>query len=274
MNTLDKIIADKRLYVKEKQELVPVKLLEKSIYYTSKTVSLKEYILRKDKHGIIAEIKKRSPSKGNINLYVDIEKTSIGYMQAGASAISVLTDTPYFGGKNEDLTLVRKFNFCPILRKDFIIDEYQIIEARSIGADAILLIASVLSADEIKDFTCLAHSLGLEVLLEIHSKEEVDKISEYNSIVGINNRNLGSLSIDMQNSNLLLPYIKGVEVKISESGINCPEDVLELRSLGFNGFLIGSLFMKSSRPHLAFKEFMAELNLPSREAGNKSLSYA
>lgn len=267
MNTLEKIISDKQLLVKEKKELIPLKLLEKSIYYESKTVSLKEYILRKDKNGIIAEIKKRSPSKGNINLYVDIEKTSIGYMQAGASAISVLTDTPYFGGTNDDLTLVRKFNFCPVLRKDFIIDEYQIIESKSIGADAILLIASALTKEEIKNFTKLAQSLGLEVLLEIHSKEEIDKISEYNSIVGINNRDLGSLSIDLQNSSLLIPYLKGIEVKITESGIKSPEDLLELRSIGFNGFLIGTLFMKSSRPHLALKQFVEDIQ-------NKTTSYA
>jgi len=267
MNMLDKIISDKRQLVKEKKELVPIKLLEKSIYYESKTVSLKDYILRSDKHGIIAEIKKRSPSKGNINLYVDVEKTSIGYMQAGASAISVLTDTPYFGGKNEDLTLVRRSNFCPVLRKDFIIDEYQIIESKSIGADAILLIASVLTKEEIQNFTQLAHSLRLEVLLEIHTKEEVDKICEFNNIVGINNRNLGSLSIDIQNSSILLPYIKNIEVKISESGIKSPKDLIELKSFGFNGFLIGSLFMHSSQPHLALKQFVEELK-------TKNLVYA
>ncbi len=259
MNTLDRIISDKREFVKEQKELFPIKLLERSIFYETKTVSFKDYILRKDKNGIIAEIKKKSPSKGIINLHVDIEKTSIGYMQAGASAISVLTDAPYFGGKNEDLTLVRRSNFCPVLRKDFIIDEYQIVEAKSIGADAILLIASVLTKEEIKRFTELAHSIGLEVLLEIHDKKEIDKISELNSIIGINNRDLGSLSIDLQHSSLLLPYIKGAEVRISESGIKTPEDLLELRSLGFNGFLIGTLFMKSSRPHIVLKQFIEDL---------------
>lgn len=262
---LNKIITDKRKLVAENKQLTPIKLLERSIYYESQTVSLKEYILRKDKNGIIAEIKKRSPSKGNINTYVDIERTSIGYMQAGASAISVLTDSPYFGGKNEDLIAVRKFNFCPVLRKDFIIDEYQIIESKSIGADAILLIASVLSKDEIKTFSKLAGSLGLEVLLEIHSKEELDKISEFNSIVGVNNRDLGSLSINIENSSALLPYIKDIDVKISESGINSSEDLLELRNLGYNGFLIGSLFMKSSRPHLALKQFIEELSTKNIE---------
>jgi indole-3-glycerol phosphate synthase len=188
-------------------------------------------------------------------------------MQAGASAISVLTDMPFFGGKNEDLTAVRKNNFCPVLRKDFIVDEYQIIEARSIGADAILLIASVLSKEEIKCFTTLARSLGLEVLMEIHSKQETDKIGEFNNIIGVNNRNLSSMIIDLQNSSTLLPYIQSAEVKISESGIRMPEDVIELRTQGFDGFLIGSSFMKHSQPHLAFKQFMDELK-------EKDLSYA
>lgn len=267
MNTLERIINDKRKYVADQKEIVPTKLLERSIYFESKTVSLKDYVLRKDKNGIIAEIKKRSPSRGAINLHVDVEKTSIGYMQAGASAISVLTDQAYFGGSNEDLTLVRKSNFCPVLRKDFIIDEYQIIEARSIGADAILLIASVLSKNEIKQFTQFAQSLGLEVLLEIHTKQEADKISEYNNIIGINNRDLGSLAIDMNNSNELLHCIAHAEVKISESGIKTPDDVIEFKAKGFDGFLIGSSFMKNSRPHLALKQFMDELR-------SKQLSYA
>ncbi len=265
MNVLEKIILEKRKFVNERKELFPVKLLERSIYYTSKTVSLKDYLLRKDKHGIIAEIKKKSPSKGVLNLHLDVARTSIGYMQAGASAISVLTDQAFFGGKNEDLITVRKNNFCPVLRKDFIVDEYQIIEARSIGADAILLIASVLTKDEINRFTKFAQSLGLEVLLEIHSREETDKISDLNNIIGVNNRNLSSMTIDLQNSNDLLPHIKNAEVKISESGILTCEDVLALKEQGFDGFLIGSLFMKSSRPHLAFKQFMDELKTKSVE---------
>lgn len=265
MNTLDKIILEKRKFVSEQKELFPIKLLEKSIFYNSKTVSLKEYILRKDKHGIIAEIKKSSPSEGVLNAHVDIVKTSIGYMQAGASAISVLTDAPFFGGKNDDLTTVRKNNYCPVLRKDFIVHEYQIIEARSIGADAILLMACVLTMEEIKRFSDLARSLGLEVLLEIHSKHECDKISEFNNIIGVNNRNLSSMNINLQNSNDLLPYIKYAEVKVSESGIRTPNDVIMLKQLGFDGFLIGTQFMKSSRPHLAFKQFMDELKTKRTE---------
>jgi indole-3-glycerol phosphate synthase len=144
MNILDKIVAHKQQEVAERKSLYPVKLLEKSIYYESDIVSLKKYLLREDKVGIIAEIKRKSPSKGMLHEFVSVEQTSVGYMQGGASALSVLTDTEFFGGKNEDLTIARKYNFCPILRKDFTIDEYQIVEAKSIGADAILLIAAAL----------------------------------------------------------------------------------------------------------------------------------
>ena len=144
MNILDQIIEHKRKETEERKSLYPVRLLEQSIYFGTKPVSLCHYIRRRDKSGIIAEIKRKSPSKGVINAYVSVERTSIGYMQAGASALSVLTDKQFFGGSNDDLTVARKFNFCPILRKDFTLDEYQIVEAKSIGADAILLIAAAL----------------------------------------------------------------------------------------------------------------------------------
>ena len=153
MNILDQILAHKRKEVDERKGLYPVKLLEQSIYFATPAVSLKKYLLREDKSGIIAEIKRKSPSKGIINPHISVERTSIGYMQAGASALSVLTDKEFFGGSNEDLTLARKFNFCPILRKDFVIDEYQVIEAKSIGADAILLIAAALEPGRIKELS-------------------------------------------------------------------------------------------------------------------------
>src|SRR5688572_22754861 len=150
MNILDQIIEYKRKEVSSRKELYPVKLLEQSIFFSSPTVSLKKYIQREDKTGIIAEFKRKSPSKGVINAYAPVERTTIGYMQAGASALSVLTDKHFFGGSNEDLSLVRKFNFCPIIRKDFTVEEYQILEAKSIGADAILLIAAVLEPKQSK----------------------------------------------------------------------------------------------------------------------------
>ena len=190
MNILETIIAQKRIELEEKKQLYPTRLLEKSLFFENKCISLKEYILRDDKFGIIAEFKRMSPSKGMINEYADIEKVSIGYMQAGASALSVLTDEKFFGGSSKDLTTARKFNFCPILRKDFIIDEYQLIEAKSIGADAILLIADVLSAKEIETLSSLAKSLDLEVLLELHTDDEVNKMNHHIDLAGINNRNL------------------------------------------------------------------------------------
>jgi len=163
MDILEKIIAFKEKEVAERKSLYPTKLLEKSIYFSSETVSLRNYLLREDKAGIIAEIKRKSPSKGMIHKNVSIEEISINYMQGGASAISVLTDAEFFGGKNEDLTIARKYNYCPILRKDFTIDEYQIIEAKSIGADAILLIAAVLTPGRLKELAQVAKSFGLEV---------------------------------------------------------------------------------------------------------------
>ena len=178
MKILSEIASFKKKETQERKSLFPVKLLEQSVYFNSRPVSMISYLERKDSQGIIAEFKKKSPSKGAINPHAQIERTSIGYMMAGASALSVLTDTHYFGGKNEDLTIARKFNYCPILRKDFILDEYQIIEARSIGADVILLIAAILSPDETKQLAKFAKSLGMEVLLEIHTKSELKNLNE------------------------------------------------------------------------------------------------
>jgi indole-3-glycerol phosphate synthase len=191
MNILDQITEHKRKEVDQAKSLYPVKLLEQSIFFSSPTVSLKKYVQRDDKTGIIAEFKRRSPSKGVINAYASVERTTIGYMQAGASALSVLTDKQFFGGSNDDLKTVRKFNFCPILRKDFTIDEYQIVEAKSIGADAILLIAAILKPNEVKSLTRFAHSFGLEVLLEVHDEEELrSNLDSGADLIGVNNRNL------------------------------------------------------------------------------------
>src|SRR5689334_188395 len=191
MNILDEIIAYKKKEVADRKELYPVKLLEQSHYFATQPVSLKKYIQRDDLSGIIAEIKRKSPSKGVINPHVSVERTSIGYMQAGASALSVLTDTNFFGGSNDDLMTARKFNFCPILRKDFTIDEYQIVEAKSIGADAILLIAAALPPARVKELAAFAHSFGLEVLLEVHNEEELNaNLDAQADLIGVNNRNL------------------------------------------------------------------------------------
>jgi len=259
MNILDTIIAEKHKEVAEKKQLYPTQLLEKSIFFKNKCISLKEYVLRPDKYGIIAEFKHKSPSKGMINEYADIEKVSVGYMQAGASALSVLTDEKFFGGSSKDLTTARKFNFCPILRKDFIIDEYQIIEAKSIGADAILLIAAVLSTNEVLQLAKFAKSLGLEILLELHDENETDRINEFTELVGINNRNLKNFSVDINQSIKLAHSIPDHFVKIAESGISSVETLINLKNNGFHGFLMGEKFMASSRPGIACSNFIAEL---------------
>ena len=260
MGILDQIIEFKRKEVTERKSLYPVKLLEKSIYYPSPTVSLKKYLLRDDKSGIIAEIKRKSPSKGMINTYVSIERTSIGYMQAGASALSILTDKQFFGGSNDDLTKARKFNFCPILRKEFIIDEYQIIEAKSIGADAILLIAAVLSSEEIIRFTTIAHSVGLEVLMEVHNEDELKKnLNAGVDLIGVNNRDLKTFELSIETSKRLAPMIPEDVIKVSESGIESPEAIVELKRFGYKGFLIGQTFMQNARPEKAAIEFIKEL---------------
>ena len=260
MNTLEKIVIEKRKQVQEDKTLYPVELLETSIYFKSECVSLKKYLLREDKNGIIAEIKKQSPALGPINPHIKIEKLSIGYMQAGASALSVLTDKKFFGGSNADLTTARKFNFCPILRKEFIIDEYQVIEAKSIGADAILLIAAILSKSEIAQFTDLAHKLGMEVLLELHAEKELEKVYDGVDVIGVNNRNLETMKIDIATSRAMAKRIPAGFIKISESGIEDPKTVLELRQLGYNGFLIGGYFMKHPEPEKACAEFIQQIN--------------
>jgi len=260
MNTLEKIITHKRTEVAERKSLYPLRLLEKSVYFESQTVSLTKYLTRPGKNGIIAEIKRHSPSKGYINKYVNIERTSIGYMQSGASALSVLTDSEFFKGTSEDLKMARKFNFCPILRKDFIIDEYQVVESKSIGADAILLIAAVLKKSEIQNLMNLAHSLNLEVLLEIHDEEELEKLCDNVNIVGVNNRDLKTLKTDSNTSLKLANLIPTKYLKVSESGIEDPQTIHQLKTYGYNGFLIGSCFMKHSRPEQACKDFITELN--------------
>jgi len=259
MNTLQTIIEHKRIEVKERQELYPIELLKKTKFFPSKTVSLSAYLQREDKSGIIAEFKKQSPSAGVLNKYLSVEKTSIGYMQAGASALSILTDSKFFGGSSEDLTTARKYNFCPILRKDFIINEYQLIESKSIGADAILLIAAVLSKEEIIDLTDKAHALGLEVLLELHSEDEISKLYEKVDVVGINNRDLNTMKIDINQSIIMSNLIPKQMVKISESGIENIDAILKLKTYGYKGFLIGSHFMRQPHPHLACKDFIQEL---------------
>lgn len=262
MDILEKIIAHKQKEVENRKSLFPEKLLEQSLYFEGQTVSLKKYLLREDKSGIIAEFKRKSPSKGVINAHAKVEKTTIGYMQAGASALSVLTDSEFFGGSSEDLSTARKFNFCPVLRKDFIISEYQIVEAKSIGADAILLIAAALTPDRLKELAGFAKKLGLEVLMEVHNEQELHScVNEHLDVVGVNNRNLKTFETSIETSKALASLIPDEFVKISESGINDPETILDLRTHGFKGFLVGETFMKTARPENTAKEFIKRLSV-------------
>jgi indole-3-glycerol phosphate synthase len=259
-NILQEIIDHKHHEVAERKELHPLKLLERSIYFESKPVSLKKYLSRPDKIGIIAEIKRRSPSKGDINPHISVEHLSLGYMQAGASALSILTDGKYFGGKNEDLSIGRKFNFCPIVRKDFIVDPYQVVEAKSIGADVILLIAAALSPETTRELATLARSLGLETLLEVHNEGELaSHLCDEIDVVGVNNRDLTTFTVSTETSERLANKIPSRFVKITESGITDAYTIIKLKKLGYRGFLIGEAFMKSSKPEAACRKLVQQV---------------
>lgn len=260
MNILDKIKQHKIQEVANRKTLVPIAKLEQSIFFETPPVSMVEYLGRKDKSGIIAEFKRKSPSKGFINAYATVEQVSIGYMQAGASGLSVLTDVDFFGGKNEDLMEARKFNYCPILRKDFIVDEYQIIEAKSIGADVILLIGDMLDKPTIARLAAFAKSLQLEVLMEVHDEKPLAFLTEHIDIVGVNNRDLTNFVVDTKTSEQLAEMIPENFVKISESGISQPETVVQLKKFGYQGFLIGEHFMKHANPGKQCKDFITEIN--------------
>ncbi len=260
MNILNEIVAYKQQEVEEQKSLYPVRLLERSIYFQSPTLSLSKYILRKDLSGIIAEFKRRSPSKGVINEFAKPEKVCLEYMRGGASALSVLTDTRYFGGSSHDLTVARKYNFCPILRKDFIIDEYQVVEARSIGADAILLIAEILSANQLKSLASFAFSIGLEVLFEVHDRESIGKLPPEAKIIGVNSRSLTDFNVSIENAIALIDLLPPDVVKVAESGIDSPETLIKLKELGFNGFLIGEHFMRNANPGKACEQFVGRVN--------------
>lgn len=259
MTILDQIVAQKRKEVAENKELFPVKLLEKSIYFQAQPLSLKKYILRKDLHGIIAEFKRKSPSRGMINEFARPGNICLGYMQAGASALSVLTDTPFFGGSKNDLIIARRNNFCPILRKDFIIDEYQVLESRSIGADAILLIADVLTEHELKQLFSLAVSLGMEVLFEVHDRADILALPAGAEIVGVNSRNLKDFSVSTRHTMEMANVLPNGSVKIAESGIDSAEVYQELKKAGYDGFLIGEKFMREASPEKACRHFISTI---------------
>ncbi len=260
MNILDEIIANKKKEVERLKVERPVSVLEKSEYFNRPCLSMKASLKDEDRTGIIAEFKRQSPSKGIINANSSVETVTSGYAAAGASVLSVLTDHKYFGGTNEDLLAARRVNDIPILRKDFIVDEYQVVEAKSIGADVILLLANVLSYREIKELSTTAKFLGMEILLEVRDKEELDSVNILVDCVGVNNRNLKDFKVNVKQSFDLVDLIPKGVMKISESGIDSAKTIYELKQAGFNGFLIGETFMKNAQPELAFAQFVKEMN--------------
>lgn len=259
MNILDKIVFDKRKEVDLKKSLIPVSQLENSVLFPRKTVSL-AHTLRKSDTGIIAEHKRRSPSKSEINQSLNVQDIAVGYENAGACGMSVLTDIKYFGGSLEDLILARACVQMPLLRKEFIISEYQILEAKAHGADVILLISAILTRNEIKIFSELAKSLDLDVLLEVHNEEELNKsIMSSLDMLGVNNRNLKTFEVSLETSEKLSGLIPDEFVKVSESGISNTDAIKDLKQYGYQGFLIGENFMRTDNPGESAKIFIDQL---------------
>ena len=259
MNILDKIVIDKRKEVALKKTLLPTAHLEKSILFSRETSSLST-ALKNSPSGIIAEHKRRSPSKAIINHSLNVQDVASGYENAGVCGMSVLTDGKYFGGSLDDLVLARAAVQMPLLRKEFVLDAYQIIEAKAYGADTILLIAAILTREEIKTLSELAKSLNLEVLLEVHNEEELHKsVMPSLDMIGVNNRNLKTFKVSLENSKKLSTIIPNDFVKVSESGISSIEAIKELQPYGYAGFLIGENFMKTDNPGESAASFIQQL---------------
>ena len=248
MNILDQIIASKKQEIKTLKEAIPLKQLMQAGLFNRECISLKRILSKSGSWGIIAEYKRKSPSRGIINDRNSIDEVTKGYSEAGAMAISVLTDNLYFGGSSEDLLCARLLSSCPILRKEFILDEYQLFEAKAMGADIILLIAACLTPLKSKKLAQTAHSLGLEVLLELHTLKELDHLNENIDFAGVNNRNLEDFSVDINTSMKLGIKIPASFCKISESGLNSADAIASLYYEGFQGFLLGEAFMGKDNP--------------------------
>ncbi len=258
MNILEKIIGDKHKEVEQKKTLISVEVYEQMPLFNDKKKSLQQSLLKKNSTGIIAEFKRKSPSKGIINSNADVTNVTTAYNQH-AAGISVLTDELYFGGTNDDLITAQKATNIPLLRKDFIVDEYQLYEACGIGADVILLIAACLTKQQVKKFAHKAKELNLEVLLEVHNEEELDHICEDVTMVGVNNRNLKTFVVDINTSLYLINKLPKEMPAVAESGISNVNTIVTLRSAGFAGFLMGENFMKHADPSIAFTQFITAL---------------
>jgi indole-3-glycerol phosphate synthase len=257
-NILDTIIRHKFEEVKTAKASVSVKDLEGSKFFHRQTISLVQFLLDPARTGIIAEFKRKSPSKGIFNSTAKPELVTKAYADEGASGLSILTDEKFFAGKKEDIIVSRGVTI-PILRKDFMIDEYQVLEAKSIGADVVLLIAACLTPARVKELAAFAKSLQLEVLLEIHNEEELAHICDETDLVGVNNRDLKTFTVDVNRSIDLGKMIPPGKLKISESGISDVTTIHLLKKHEYNGFLIGETFMKEQDPAIAFARFVHTL---------------
>lgn len=261
MDILEKIVADKRQEVALRKRLIPISQLEQSVLFQRDTFSLAQN-LRNSASGIIAEHKRRSPSKQIINHNLNVFDVAKGYEKAGVCGMSVLTDGKYFGGSLDDILLARSSCNLPLLRKEFIIDNYQILEAKAYGADAILLIAAILTHEEIKTFSELAKSLNLEVLLEVHNEAELQKSIMPNlDMIGVNNRNLKTFEVSLETSKTLSSLIPDDFIKVSESGISSVDAIKILKRYGYQGFLIGENFMKTDNPGESANNFIKEFSI-------------
>jgi indole-3-glycerol phosphate synthase len=258
-NILEEIIAKRKATVAQLKSIVPMQAWGMMPMYNRKCLSLKESLLDDSLTGIIAEFKRASPSKGIINDKADVVDVTTGYEINGASAVSILTEPIYFKGDNDDILQVADTMNIPVLRKDFVFEEYQITESKALGADVILLIAASLTAAEVKRLATFAKDIGLEVLLELHDEEELEHICDATTIIGINNRNLKTFEVDIERSLRMAEKIPADKIKVAESGISSVENIVLFKQHGFKGFLIGENFMKQPDPTIAFAAFVNQL---------------
>ncbi|MBK8607341.1 MAG: indole-3-glycerol phosphate synthase TrpC [Chitinophagaceae bacterium] len=257
---LDTIVAAKRKEVEKFKPMSSIERFEKDgFFWQIANRSLAENLLYPGSNGIIAEFKRKSPSKGWFKTKeLEVEPVVTSYNK-GAAGISVLTDDEFFGGDLDDLIQTKVITDIPVLRKDFIIDKWQIAEAKAFGADVILLIAACLSIKEVKDFASYAKSIGLESILEVHNEEELEHFCDEVTMVGVNNRNLKTFEVDINTSLELIDKIPKEKPAIAESGISSVDTIVTLRNAGYKGFLIGENFMKEEQPGKAFEEFVIGL---------------
>lgn len=264
---LDKIVANKKKEIEKLKPLSSISRFEQDgFFWNFSNRSLKQSLLKDGSTGIIAEFKRKSPSKGWFkNKELEVEPVVVPYNHLGAAGISVLTDEEFFGGDLDDLIQTKIVTDVPVLRKDFIIDQWQIAEAKAFGADVILLIAACLTPEEVKNLATYARSIGLEVLLEVHNEEELGHVCHEVDMVGVNNRNLKTFEVRIETSLDLISKIPKDKPAIAESGISSADTIISLKSAGFSGFLIGETFMKEPEPAIAFAGFVQQLKAKSNE---------